>query len=78
MSWKRVKELEKGGIIGHWEHDNPPSMITLTKGVAHIVHRGVAASVLTPEDAYSSNPNTIGKMVAKRLGLIDAATEAFD
>jgi hypothetical protein len=77
MSWKRVKEVEKNGVIGHWEHTNG-SMITLTKGVAHVVHRGVAAQVQTPEDTYGSNPNTIGKMVAKRLGLIDAEMKAFD
>lgn len=78
MVWKRIKKVEDSKILGHWENDNPPSMITLTKGHAHIVHRGVAATVLTPEDDFSSNPNTVGKLVAKRLGLIDAVTEAFD
>ena len=79
MVWKRVKEAEKGVILGHWENDSPPSMITLTKGIAHIVHRGAAIAVLTPEDAYSSNVATIGKMVAKRIGIADATDSvAFD
>lgn len=78
MGWKRFKEMEKNGILGWWEHEENTSMITLTKGHAHIVHKGMAATVLTPESDFSSNPNTIGRLVAKRLGLIDAATEAFD
>jgi hypothetical protein len=76
--WRRIKEMEKGGIIGHWEHPSS-SMITLTKGLAHVVHKGMAICVVTPEEAYSSNPITIGKMVAKRIGVADAADSiAFD
>jgi single-stranded DNA-specific DHH superfamily exonuclease len=78
-SWKRLKAHEKNGIIGHWEHDGSMSMITLTKGLAHIVHRGSYIVVYTPEEAYGSNPNTIGKLVAKRIGLAEAEdSQAFD
>ena len=52
MGWKRFKEMEKNGILGWWEHEENTSMITLTKGHAHIVHKGMAATVLTPEERF--------------------------
>lgn len=67
MTWKRVKSVETGGVIGHWEDDETCSMITLTKGVAHVVHGGQAVAFFTPADLYSDDPGTIGKLVAKRL-----------
>jgi len=77
--WERRKDLERGGIIGWWEHTGSMSIITLTKGIAHIAHKGAALSVYTPEELYSSNPNTIGKMVAKRIGIADVSdSQAFD
>ena len=69
--WKRVKEAESPVIIGHWEHPSG-SLITLTKGVAHIVHKGKVVAVYTKEEAYGTNPNTIAKMVTRRIGLADS------
>jgi hypothetical protein len=59
--------METGLVIGHWEDDDTGSMITLTKGKAHIVHRGRAGVLETPEGDYSDNPGTIGRMIAKKL-----------
>ena len=78
VAWKRLKTMESGTIIGWWEHPSG-SIITLTKGVAHIVHKGAVLSVYTPEEAYGTNVATIGKMVARRIGVADAAdSQAFD
>jgi hypothetical protein len=68
MTWKRIKEVERGAILGHWENDETDSMITITKGIAHVVHAGKAVAFFTPEETYSDNVETIGRMIAKRLG----------
>jgi hypothetical protein len=79
MGWKRIKEIESGIILGQWENTNPPSMITITKGLAHIVHKGVAMAFPTPEEMYSSNPSTVAKMIAKQMNLLDATqSEAWN
>jgi hypothetical protein len=67
MGWKRLKEEENTVILGHWENDETCSMITLTKGLAHIVHDGRAGVLATPEETYSDNVETIGRMIAKML-----------
>jgi len=76
IGWKRLKQMETGIIRGWFEHPSG-SIITLTKGVAHLAHKGAAISVYTPEEAYGSNPATIAKMVAKRIGLAEDS-EVFD
>jgi hypothetical protein len=70
MPWKEVKEVKGSGILGHWESEEG-SMITITKGIAHIVHKGRAIAAFTPEEMYSDNPATIAKMIAKKLNPTD-------
>ena len=67
MVWKRIKAAEGGGVLGHWEDNETCSMITLTKGVAHIVHRGQAKAFYTPAELYSDKVETIGKTIARKL-----------
>ena len=66
MPWKEVKEVKGSDILGHWESEEG-SMITITKGIAHIVHKGRAMAFFTPKEMYSDDPATIAKMVAKKL-----------
>jgi len=66
MAWKEVKEVKRGDILGHWETEEG-SMITITKGMAHIVHKGRAMAIQMPEGTYPEDPAIMAKMLSKRL-----------
>jgi hypothetical protein len=69
MPWKEVKEMKKEGILGHWETEEG-SMITITKGMAHVVHKGRALAIQMPEGTYPEDPAVMAKMLAKRLDAV--------
>jgi len=69
MPWKEVKEMKKEGILGHWETEEG-SMITITKGMAHVVHKGRALAIQMPEGTYLEDPAVMAKMLAKRLDAV--------
>jgi hypothetical protein len=66
MTWKRISELEKAPILGWWE-SSEGSCITITEGVAHIVHKGQAVAFYIPAEVYSENVATAAKKIAEKL-----------
>lgn len=64
-SWNRLKSKEGGEILGWFE--NGESIITLTKGLAHIVHRGKAFVVKTDAEVFSVKPDTIAEKLQRML-----------
>lgn len=65
-AWTRKKNMEIAPIIG-WYEDGYSSIITLTKGLAHIVHKGQALTVFTPAESFSEKPDTIAEKVERFL-----------
>ena len=72
--WTRVKALETNGIIGWFERRAKvgdvsalEGIVALTKGHAHIVWKGQAFMVDTPEAQFSSVPQTIMARVGRFL-----------
>ncbi len=61
--------MKKEGILGHWETEEG-SMITITKGMAHVVHKGRALAIQMPEGTYPEDPAVMAKMLAKRLDAV--------
>lgn len=66
MSWKEVLGQKRGEILSHWESEEG-SMLTITKGFAHIVHQGMSVAYHIPEELASTDSATIAKTVIRML-----------
>jgi hypothetical protein len=66
MSYKRIEKMEGGEILGWWEAPDG-SIITITKGVAHVVYRRQTVAFLIPEEIYGERPEMAAKKIAARL-----------
>jgi hypothetical protein len=64
--WQRIRSAETEGVIGHFEGSGG-SMVTLTRGVAHIVHKGQVFMWSTPEEQFSTKAETIFDKVKRFL-----------
>lgn len=66
MVWTRITKQETGEITG-WFEDDKGNVLTLTKGIGHLVFGGKALAFQISEEEYSSNVNTIAKKVISHL-----------